>query len=112
MSKALLLDGQIEQAFEQCERALTLARKRGEKGHEAYALHVLGEITAHPDFLNKQLAESYFNDALNIAEEFDMRPLQVRCLQGLSLYHHNLEDLEKAENYNNNAAAILEKLNI
>ncbi len=89
MGKALLLDNQIEQAFEQCERALALARKRKERGHEAYALHVLGEITAHPDFLNKQLAVNYFNDALEIAKELGMRPLEAQCYKSLNLYCQN-----------------------
>ena len=112
MGKALLLDGQIEQAFEQCERALSLARKRGESGHEAYALFTLGEITAHSDFLNKQLTLNYFNDALKIAKEFGMRPLQAKCYQSLSLYYQNEQDSEKTKKYNNMFANLSEEIEL
>ncbi len=110
MGKALLLDGQIEQAFEQCDRALALARKRHEQGHQAYALHVLGEITAHPDFLNKDLAVNYFNEALEIAKTFDMRPLQAECYKSLSAYYHNENNLQKAEEYNNKTEKLRQSL--
>jgi len=112
MAKALLLDGQIEQAFEQCDKALTLARKRAERGHEAYALQLLGEITSHPDFLNKKLAINYYNSALDIAKTLNMRPLQAQCYQSLQQYHHRLGELKKANEFSDRAMKLRLELGI
>lgn len=99
MGKALLADGQIEQAFERTQYALELARQRSEKGHQAYALYLLGEITLHPDFINERLAENNFLEAIKIAEDLRMRPLLASCYTDLSEYYKSRGDIQKADEF-------------
>ena len=83
LGEALLLDGQIEEAREMTQSGLELARKRGEQGHEAQALRILGEIAIQPDSVDNESARSNFQSALLLAEKHDMRPLQAHCHFGL-----------------------------
>jgi hypothetical protein len=49
MGEAYLLVGRATEASECATPALTLARERKERGHEAWALRLLGEIASHAD---------------------------------------------------------------
>ena len=64
-------------------RALELARAHQERGHQAYALHLLGDIAAHREPLEVEPAETHYRQALALAEELGMRPLQAHCHLGL-----------------------------
>ena len=46
LGEAQLLAGRLEEAHALAERALALAREHQERGHEAYALRLLGDIAA------------------------------------------------------------------
>ena len=46
LGEAQLLAGRLEEAHALAERALALAREHQERGHQAYALRLLGEIAA------------------------------------------------------------------
>ena len=48
MGEALFAAGRVDEARVAATRALDLARERGEQGHEAWALRLLGEIAADP----------------------------------------------------------------
>src|SRR5215211_5380930 len=58
------------------ERALTLARAHQERGHQAYALRLLGDIAARREPPESESAETHYRQALALAEELGMRPLQ------------------------------------
>ena len=64
-------------------RRVTLAREHGERGHEAWALRLLGEIAAQGDPLDATQAERHYREAGALASELGMRPLQARCQLGL-----------------------------
>ena len=49
LGEAQLLAGHLEEAHALAEQALGIARERQERGHEAYALHLLGDIAARGD---------------------------------------------------------------
>jgi tetratricopeptide (TPR) repeat protein len=78
-----LLAGHLEEAHALAERALALVREREERGNEAYALHLLGDITAHRDPPESEQAEAHYRQALALAEELGMRPLMAHCHRGL-----------------------------
>jgi class 3 adenylate cyclase/tetratricopeptide (TPR) repeat protein len=63
--------------------ALELSRACQERGNEAYALRLLGDIAAHGDPLGVEQAEAHYQQALALAEELGMRPLQAHCHLGL-----------------------------
>ena len=83
MGEACLLANRFDDAITFAGRALRLARERGQRGYEAWALHLLGEIAAHPGALNSGDSESHYHAALALAEELGMRPLVAHCHLGL-----------------------------
>ncbi len=117
MGKALFTDGQIEQALERTQKALELARQRGEQGHLAYALNLLGEIAMQPYFLNRQLAENHLCDAIKIAEALTMRPLLVDSYKKLSQFYlargnsHKADEFSKKSEQMKHVIAALNKVN-
>jgi hypothetical protein len=56
-------------------RALEMARRRGERGHEAYALQLLGEVAGKAGSPDVEMAAEYFRAGLTLAETLRMRPL-------------------------------------
>ena len=54
-----------------------------ERGHQAYALRLLGEIAAHRFPPDVDEAATHYCQALALAEELGMRPLQAHCHRGL-----------------------------
>ena len=87
LAEALFLGNRLEEARETAESALALTRSRGEQGHEAYALRLLGEIATHPESPDPEPALQYFESALMLAEKHDMRPLQAHCHLGSAKFH-------------------------
>jgi tetratricopeptide (TPR) repeat protein len=59
LSEAYLLAGRVENARELAVRALRLARERKERGVEAWALRLHGEIATHADPPEAEPAESF-----------------------------------------------------
>ena len=56
-----------------------MAREKRERGHEAYALHLLGEVVARRTPGDASAAEAAFRQASALAEELSMRPLLAHC---------------------------------
>jgi predicted ATPase/class 3 adenylate cyclase len=83
LGEALFGAGDIDEGRAAAARALGVARERGEQGHEAWALRLLGEIAAHPRVTAADVAESHYRQALTLAERLDMRPLVAHCNLGL-----------------------------
>jgi tetratricopeptide (TPR) repeat protein len=96
LGEAHLLAGRVEAAHTLAEHALACARGRQERGHEAYALRLLGEIAARraPHALDH--AASHYQQALALATELGMRPLQAHCHHGLSTLYRQMGRVEQA----------------
>ena len=69
--------------LQHARQALDLARQQKDRGDEALALHQLGVVHAHADPPDVAQAEAYYQQALALAEELGMRPLQAHCHHGL-----------------------------
>jgi tetratricopeptide (TPR) repeat protein len=87
LGEAQLLASHLEEAYTLAERALVLAREHQERGNEAYALRLLGDITARCEPPESTQAEAYYRQALALAEALGMRPLQAHCHRGLDLLY-------------------------
>lgn len=96
LSKTQLLAGHLEEAQTLAEQALALARTYQERGHEAYALHLLGEIAAHRDPLETAPAEAHYRQALALAEALEMRPLQAHCHRSLGTLYATAGQRQRA----------------
>jgi hypothetical protein len=83
LGEAALLASRLEAAHTQAVQALTLARERQERGHQAHALRLLGDIAARHEPADVEPAEDYYRQALALTEEPGMRPLQAHCHLGL-----------------------------
>jgi tetratricopeptide (TPR) repeat protein len=79
LGEALLLAGRLGKARALVERARALAHERQERGHEAYALRLLGEIAVRREPPESDQAGDYYRQALALAEELGRRPLVAHC---------------------------------
>jgi tetratricopeptide (TPR) repeat protein len=96
LGEAQMLAGRLEEAHTLAERALALTRERQEHGHEAYALRLLGDIAAHRDPLETEQAEAHYQQALALANELGMRPLQAHCHRSLGTLYSTTGQREQA----------------
>jgi tetratricopeptide (TPR) repeat protein len=83
LGEAQLLAGRLEEAHALVERTLALAREYQERGYQAYALRLLGDIAAHRHPPESALAEAHYQQAHALAEGLGVRPLQAHCHHGL-----------------------------
>jgi class 3 adenylate cyclase/tetratricopeptide (TPR) repeat protein len=83
LGEAHLLAGRLEEAHALAEQTLALTCERQERGHQAYALRLLGDIATHRTPPDVDQAATHYRQALALAEELGMRPLQAHCHLGL-----------------------------
>jgi len=86
LGEVQLQAGRREAAQSLADRALTFARTHQERGNEAYALRLLGDIAARRHRPEVSRAEDFYCRALALAGKLGMRPLQAHC-------HHDLGTL-------------------
>ena len=96
LSEAYLLAGRMQEAVQLAGRALDLARAHKERGHEAWALRLLGEIGAHQAPPEIEPATLHYRQALALADELGMRPLVAYCYQALGILYRKVGRLEQA----------------
>jgi len=79
LGEAYLLEGRADDALRRGHEALSLAQRQQERGHEAWSLRLLGDIGAHRDPRDAESAETYYRQALALADDLGMRPLSAHC---------------------------------
>jgi class 3 adenylate cyclase/tetratricopeptide (TPR) repeat protein len=98
LGEAYRLADQVENARACTDRAVRLARERGERGSEAWALRLLGEVASHQGHPDVAAAEAHYGAALALASELGMRPLVAHCHLGLGkLYRLTGKGAEERE---------------
>jgi tetratricopeptide (TPR) repeat protein len=106
LGHAYVLANRLEDARASAGRALTLARERRGQGDEAYALRLLGEITAHDNPLDAETAEAHYRQALAHAAELGMRPLIAHCHFGLGKLSRRMDKRPEAQEHLTTAATV------
>src|SRR5262245_46442250 len=81
-AEGLLAAGQPERAREVAQQSLDLALAHKERGHQAWALCILGDIAASGATPDVARGESAYGQAHALAEELGMRPLLARVALG------------------------------
>ena len=113
LGRALLLDGATDEAEALAGRALAQARARGERGYEAYALWLLGDIAARRERADVETAERRYREAIGLATELAMRPLIARAHRGLgTLYDRTAGRSESARSHLATARTIADELGL
>ena len=83
LGEAYLLAGRIADASQQARHALERSRDLKQRGHEAYALRLLGEIAAQRQPPDAEAAAAAYRQAMTLADELGMHPLAAHCHLGL-----------------------------
>jgi tetratricopeptide (TPR) repeat protein len=96
LSEAYLLTGRLDEARQLAQRALDRARTHQERGHEAWILRLLGDIAAQSAPPDGMQAADHYHQALTLAEELGMRPLQAHCHCGLGTLYARTGQREQA----------------
>jgi tetratricopeptide (TPR) repeat protein len=106
LGEAYLLAEEVESARACADRAVMLARGRGERGYEAWALRLLGEIAGHHARPDVPTAAAHYGAALTLASELEMRPLVAHCHLGLGRLHRRRGHPEQAQGHLTTARAM------
>jgi tetratricopeptide (TPR) repeat protein len=96
LGEVYLLAGRVEAAYRLAERLLALSRDRKERGNQAWALWLLGEIAAQCQSPDAAQAEAHYRQVLTLAEELGIGPLQAHCHRGLGTLYAQLGQREQA----------------
>jgi len=99
LAEGLITAGQLDQARETARHALDLAVSHKERGHQAWALRLLGELSAMREPPEVGEAEAYFGQALALAEPRGMRPLVAHCHLGLGTLYRRTGKREQAQEH-------------
>jgi class 3 adenylate cyclase len=106
LGEAYLLADQVENARACADRAVTLARGRGERGNEAWALRLLGDVASHRGSPDVGTASTHYVAAMSLASELAMRPLVAHCHFGLGRLYGRTGDPEQAQEHLTTATAM------
>src|SRR5262245_48682192 len=96
LGEAHMLAGHLEEAHALAERTLALTQEHQERGNQAYALRLLGDIAAHRTPPDVDEAVAHYRQALALAEALGMRPLQAHCHRGLGTLYAATGQREQA----------------
>jgi hypothetical protein len=75
----MLFARRTKYAYELGHRALDAARTHKERGREAWALQLLGEIATRGEPPDLASARRYYGEALALARALGMQPLAADC---------------------------------
>src|SRR5262249_24912967 len=96
LSEAYLLAGRLEEARQCAVQALDHAHQYKQRGNQAWALWLLGESRAHHASPGAAPAACHSRQALTLADELGMRPLQALCHRGLGTLYAQTGRREQA----------------
>jgi tetratricopeptide (TPR) repeat protein len=97
LGEAHLLGGRVDEAWDFGTRALVLARECEERGHEAWAHRLLGEIELHRDCPDVAAAEAHYATSTALAFDLGMRPLIAHCCFSLGKLYGRAGDRRAME---------------
>ncbi len=112
LTEAHMLAGRLDEAARIGQRALEVSIKHKERGHEAWALRLLGEISARRDSPDIAGAESYYRQAMALADELGMRPLLTHCHLGLGTLYRQMGRRQQAQEHLVTATAMLREMDM
>ncbi len=112
LGEAWMLADRLDDALASAGRALTLARERGQRGYEAWVLHLLGEIASRRVPEDVEPAEGHYRQAMGLAEQLGMRPLIARCHLGLGQLYQRRGRPEQAQTHLTTAMTMFREMDM
>ena len=112
LAEAHLLAGRMDEAGELARQATELARTHEERGHEAWALRLLGEASARGDPLDLSTTEDHYRQALGLATELGMRPLMAHCHLGLGKLYRRVGRHDSAQEHLTTATTMYREMDM
>jgi len=109
LGEAYLQVLRIGDASRCARQAVTLSREHMERGHEAHALRLLGELGVD-DPAELDESKAFYDQTIARAEELHMRPLLARCHLGLGQHFLRIGLGTSAASHLNAAAALFQAL--
>jgi class 3 adenylate cyclase/tetratricopeptide (TPR) repeat protein len=97
LAEGQLVAGHLDPARASATRALELSVRYGERGHQAAALRVLGEVAARRPTPDRESAEVYYTEALTLALDLGLRPLAAHVQLSLGRLLERAGDRARAE---------------
>ncbi len=97
VSETSLLAGRTDEATRHAEQAVRVSRERGDRGTQAHAFRLLGEIASHPIPPDVGMAEARYREAMALADDLGMRPLVAHCHLGLSKLYRRTGNRQEAQ---------------
>ena len=97
LSEACLLVGRVDEARAPAARLLDLSHTHTGRGYQAHACRLLGEVARRRQPPDLDQAATYYRQALTLADEVGMRPLQAHCHLGLGTLFATAGQAEQAQ---------------
>jgi tetratricopeptide (TPR) repeat protein len=111
-AEILLLAMLIDAASDRARQALDLTRERGERGYEAYALRLLGEIATSADRPDLEAGHGLYEQARGLATALGMRPLVAHCHLGLGKLSLQTGSRQEAQEHLATATAMYREMDM
>lgn len=102
--RAAFLLGRLDDA--QRLASLALENSPSHPGFAAHALHLLADITTHPDQFDPDRGEAHYRKALSLAGPCGMRPLIAHCHLGLGKLHQRASKQRQAREHLGTATSL------
>ena len=108
LGRACLLLGRLDEAGHLGDRAVQSSRHQ--PGYADHALHLLADITTHPDRFDADSGEAHYRKALSIAGQLGMRPLVAHCHLGLGKLYRRTGKREQAREHMTTATTMYREM--
>ena len=112
LAEGYLRAGRVDEANTRALEAIEFARTHKEQAYQASALRLLGEIHTHRDPSAVESAETYYHQALALAEELGMRPLTAHCTLGLGRLYRRTGNNQQAQEHLTTATTMYREMDM
>ena len=110
--EAYLSAGRLADARMTVASALAFTVEHRERGYQASALRAMGAIAARQEPPDVEAAEAQYREALTLAEDLEMRPLQAHCHRGLGKLYRKIGRVDEARVELSQAVAMLREMSM
>jgi len=110
LGRAALVLGRLDDAQRLGHRGLEPFPRQ--PGFAAHAFHLLGDIATHPERFDAERGETYYRQALALAEPRGMRPLVAHCHLGLGKLCVRTGKREQAREYLTTATTMYREMDM